>query len=137
MTAYRPTLLLLLAVALAACSTTASRIGSQQAVFDSYPAEVQAKIRAGEVGIGFTPEQTRLALGEPSRIYERQTEKGSSEVWAYRSNAPSFSLGIGGFSGGSTSVGGGVGVGTGDDREDKLRVVFEGGRVTAVERTAD
>lgn len=128
---------LLCALGLAACATPASRISSQQGTFDSYPPEVQEKIRAGQVGIGFTPEQVRMALGDPSDRYSRQTERGESEVWAYRDFKPGLSFGLGTFSGGSTSVGGGIGIGTGGgNAEDKLRVTFEGGRVTAVEQTA-
>lgn len=126
----------LLLTALAACSTTPeSRIGKQQSTFDGYPAEVQQKIRAGEVAVGFTPEQVRLALGEPSNVTVQQTDKGEAEIWAYRESSPAFSFGVGGFSGGSTSVGGGVGVGTGGDRnEDRIRVRFEAGRVAAIEQ---
>lgn len=127
----------LLALGLLACATPASRISSQQSIFDSYPAEVQQKIRAGEAGIGFTPEQVRLALGEPGDIYSRQTEQGESEVWVYRDSKPGLSFGLGTYSGGSTGVGGGIGIGTGGGRaEDKLRVTFEAGQVTAIEKAA-
>lgn len=121
-------------VALAACSTTSSRIQGKQAEFDRYPAEAQQKIRAGEVGVGFTQEQVRLALGEPSRTYTQQTAAWESEVWAYQDSKPAFSFGLGGYSGGGTSVGGGVGVGTGGNSDDKVRVTFVGGLVTAVEQ---
>jgi len=128
---------LLCALSLGACATPASRISRQQSAFDSYPAEVQQKIRAGQVGIGFTPEQVRMALGEPSDRYSRQTDKGESEVWAYRDFKPGLSFGLGTFSGGSTSVGGGIGIGTGGgNAEDKLRVTLESGHVTAIEQVA-
>lgn len=137
MTPVQATTALLLALGLAACATPASRISSQQSAFDSYPTEVQQKIRAGQIGIGFSPEQVRMALGEPSDRYSRQTEKGESEVWAYRDFKPGLSFGMGTFSGGSTSVGGGIGIGTGGgNAEDKLRVTFEAGRVTAIEQAA-
>ena len=137
MTPVQATTALLLALGLAACATPASRISSQQSVFDSYPIEVQQKIRAGQVGIGFTPAQVRMALGEPSDTYSRQTAQGESEVWAYRDFKPGLSFGMDTFSGGSTSVGGGVGIGTGGgDAEDEMRVTFEAGRVTAIEQAA-
>lgn len=123
-------------MALAACGTTSSRIQGKQAEFDRYPVETQQKIRAGNVGIGFTPEQVRLALGEPSRIYTQQTAGGESEVWAYQDAKPAFSFGLGAFSGGGSGVGGGVGVGTGGNSDDKIRVTFVGGSVTAVEQVA-
>lgn len=128
---------LLLALTLAACATPASRISDQQATFDSYPPEVQERIRAGQIGIGFTPQQVRMALGEPSRIYTRETTGGESVVWAYREFKPGLSFGLGAFSGGSSRVGGGVGIGTGSDgSEDQLRVGFEAGRVSSIEQAA-
>ncbi|ROH91043.1 hypothetical protein ED208_08730 [Stagnimonas aquatica] len=126
-------LALSLSIGLGACSTTASRIGEQQGQFDSYPAEVREKIRAGEIAIGFTPEQVRMALGEPSRVYSRQTAEGEAEVWSYQDRGPALSFGLGGFSGGGTSVGAGVGIGTGGEALEKLRVQFEAGRVSSIE----
>ncbi|MBX6420489.1 MAG: hypothetical protein IRZ06_05720 [Nevskia sp.] len=126
----------LLPVLLLACSSPATRIEQNPALFDSYPPEVQQKIRAGQVDVGFTPDMVRLALGEPDRRYERTDANGTSEVWAYRERKPAFSFGIGGGSfGGSSAVGGGVGVATGGEQGEKLRVVFVDGKVTAVEKT--
>lgn len=119
------------------CSSTASRIQKNQQYFDTLPADAQANIRAGKVDIGYTPEMVQIAIGEPSRRYTRTTERGSSEVWAYASKAPALSIGIGvGGGGGHTAVGTGVGVTTGGDRsDDKIRVIFEGGKVTSVEQS--
>ena len=121
---------------LTACSSTESRVHENQAAFDSYPPEVQQKIRSGNVDIGFTPDQVRMALGDPDHRYSRQTAAGTQDVWGYRDTSPSFSFGIGGGSfGGSTGLGGGVGVNTGNAYpEDKISVVFEGDRVTAGEK---
>lgn len=136
MTTARSVSLAALALLLAACSTPASRIEDQQAEFDRYPVDIQQKIRAGNVDVGFTPDQVRLALGKPDRIYTRQNEAGTSEVWAYRDSSPALSFGLGGFNfGGGSGVGGGVGIGTGGTEEEKVRVVFAGGRVVSVERT--
>ncbi len=136
MTAVRLATTLLAATVLAACSSTASRIDDQKATFDTYSAEMQQKIREGKVDVGFTQEQVRLSLGEPTRRYTQQTAAGQSEVWAYGKSGPTFSFGLGAGSFGS-GVGGGVGLGTstGGNSEDKMRVTFEGGKVTAVERT--
>lgn len=136
MTLVRSALLAALALAAAGCSSPASRIEDNQAAFDQYPPEVQRRIRAGDIGVGFYPDQVRMALGKPDRIYTRQTDTGSSEVWAYRDSTPALSLGLGGFGfGGNSGVGGGVGVGTGGTEEEKVRVVFVEGRVVSVERT--
>ncbi|MFH1498114.1 MAG: hypothetical protein ABII82_09850 [Verrucomicrobiota bacterium] len=122
------------AAVLSGCqSTPEKRIAKNQTAFESMPAEVQLKIRKGEVAVGFTEQQVRLAKGEPDRIGRRTTGAGESVVWTYekRSGGLGFGLGIGGGSGG---LGGGVGVSTGGGRTDvDARVVFEGGVVTAVE----
>lgn len=133
----RSSLMAVLVAIAAGCSSTASRIDDNQALFNSYPVDVQQQIRAGQVGVGFTPEQVTMALGKPDRAYTRQTEAGSSEVWAYTESSPALSFGLGGFGfgGGSTAVGGGVGVGTGGKEDDKVRVVFASGHVVSVERT--
>lgn len=119
-----------------ACSTVGSRIGDQQAKFDSFPATVQQQIRAGQVNAGFTPDMVRMASGKPDDIYTRTTSQGQAEVWGYRDDSPllGLSVGTGGFGGGGF---GGVGVGTstGGNSRDKVRVVFENGRVHSAEKT--
>jgi len=124
-------------VLLAACSTTPdSRIAKNQATFGGFPAAVQEKIRAGEVDVGFTPEMVRLALGEPTRQFNRQTGEGTAEVWVYHDNGPRFSLGVGvgGAVGRHSSAGVGLGTSTGGyDPEEKMRVEFRAGKVTAIE----
>jgi len=127
---------LLLIALLGACSNPASRIDSNRAVFDKFPAEVQTKIRAGQIDLGFTPAMVRLALGEPSRQLTRKTEAGEMEVWMYADNNPQLSFGFGVGSGGSR---GGMGVGlstsTGGGYQDdeKIRVEFRAGLVESVE----
>lgn len=131
-----PTLIAGLALAaLAACSTPDSRIAGNRAVFDPLPAEVQQKIRAGQVEVGFTPEMVRLALGEPDRVFTRRSDRGDTEVWGYRDHGPHFSIGIGVGSGGRhSSVAGGVAMSTGGyDPEEKIRVEFREGKVTVVD----
>jgi len=136
MTVIRLATTLLAATVLAACSSTASRIDDQKATFDTYSAEMQQKIREGKVEVGFTQEQVRLSLGEPTRRYTQQSAAGQSEIWAYSKSGPTFSFGLGAGSFGS-GVGGGVGLGTstGGNNEEKLRVIFEAGKVTALERS--
>ncbi|HEY0945456.1 MAG TPA: hypothetical protein VGD81_09310 [Opitutaceae bacterium] len=117
-----------------ASSSPESRIKRDQAAFDSYPADVQQKIRAGQVAPGFTPAQVRLALGEPARVSTVTTDRGASEVWIYSKSKPRVGLGLGfGSYGGSSAVGTGVSVGTGGGSAEVQRVTFVGGRVTAIE----
>jgi hypothetical protein len=136
MTLVRHASILLVTAMLMACASTATRISDQQSLFDAYPPDVQQKIRAGQVDVGFTQDQVRMSVGEPTRRYTQQTTVGESETWAYGKSSPSFSFGLGAGSFGS-AVGGGVGVGTstGGNDDDKLRVTFVAGKVTAVERT--
>jgi hypothetical protein len=128
---------ILLAV-FSACSTPDSRIRANKAEFDALPAETQAKIREGKVEVGFTPSMVLMALGDPDRRYSKTGESGQSEVWAYQDKGPAFSFGVGvGGGSGRTGMGGGIGVSTAGDRtDDKLRVIFEGGRVVSIETRA-
>ena len=120
---------------LAACSTPDSRIADNRSAFDKLPAEIQQKIRTGQVDVGFTPEMVVLALGEPAHKFTRKTEQGDTEVWSYRDDRPKFSFGVGvGSAGGGSAVGGGVGLSTGGyDPDEKIRVEFRSGLVTAVD----
>lgn len=123
-------------VFLAACSTTPEqRIAKNTALFDTFPPQVRQKIRAGEVELGYTPDMVRLALGDPSRVFSRQTETGTAELWIYHDKGPRFSIGVGVGTYGRHSAGS-VGVSTstgGYDPEEKMRVEFREGRVSAVE----
>ena len=105
----KPKLLLpFLVLLLAGCATTpAERISRNPSVFASWPPEVQAVVRAGRVAIGFTPDQVRMALGNPDRIIVRSSGEGPSEVWVYHGHGPMVGVGFGVVGGGgSTRVGG-------------------------------
>lgn len=72
------------ALVLTGCMTTPqSRIDRNPALFASFPAEAQAKIRKGEVDIGYTKDMVLMALGAPRNVRARKTEAGESEVWVY------------------------------------------------------
>lgn len=116
------------------CSTVDSRVSDRQAAFDSWPADVQEKVKAGQVAIGFTPEMVEVALGKPDRLSSRTTERGQAEVWVYFDKGPNFSIGLGlGSFSGSSAVGGGVTIGDDFRDDEKMRVIFEAGKVTAIE----
>lgn len=128
--------LLLVVALMGGCTATPdSRIANNRAAFDQLTADAQQKIRAGQVEVGFTPEMVRFSLGEPDRVFIRQSDRGDTEVWGYRTRGPRFSIGIGvGTFGRHSSVGGGLGVSTGGyDPEEKIRVEFHDGRVSAVD----
>lgn len=127
------------AFALAGCSTVDSRIAKNREAFNSWPPAVQDKVVQGQIDIGFTAEQVRVALGEPDRVWTRQTTDGTSEVWSYRDRGPRFSFGVG-VGGGSWGSRGGsfggvsIGTGTGYRDDEKMGVVIDRlGRVSAIE----
>lgn len=129
------------ALVLAGCASVDSRIAKNRAAFDSWPPAVQNKIIQGQVDLGFTTDQVRVALGEPDRVFTRTTADGTSEVWSYRDRGPKFGFGVGVGMGSMGSRGGtfgGVGIHTGPGGyldEEKLGVVFDrNGRVSAIER---
>ena len=127
-----------LILALAACATTpADRIEKGRTAFASWPPDVQTRVRAGEVAPGFTPEQVRMAVGEPDRIFTVVTGAATEEAWAYRNHRPRMSIGIGmGGGGGSGYVSGATMVSTGGNHPDEvLRVTFVAGRVSMVEKS--
>lgn len=81
----RQILFIVCAAALVGCSTPASRIKKNPALFNSFPPEVQTKVSNGQVDVGFTKDMVAMALGRADRTYTRKTAAGSSEVWAYTS----------------------------------------------------
>jgi outer membrane protein assembly factor BamE (lipoprotein component of BamABCDE complex) len=135
MNRFLSALSVLVALALAGCSTPSSRIANNRAAFDLMSPDAQRLIQAGRIDIGFTPEMVTLALGEPAHRFLRKTTTGDTEVWVYHDNKPQISIGIGGVSAGSHSaVGGGVGISTGGyDPDERVRVEFSGGKVVTID----
>ena len=123
--------LALLAFPLACASTPDSRIKKQQALFDSYPAEIQTNIRMGKVDVGYDQEMTRLALGEPDETSNEVAEDGETLMWGYTRSRPGVSIGLGGGSfGGGSGMGGGVAMGSGPERDYTAIIEFQEGKVT-------
>ena len=125
----------LVAIASFACSTIDSRIARDQALFDTYPPEVQQNIRKGVIEVGYSPEMVLMALGEPDRRAEVQQEDGVFEVWTYRKSVPGIAVGMGtgGYVGSGVGIGTGVTMGEPARSEDRAVVHFQGGRVVRVE----
>lgn len=118
-------------------SSPQSRIKKNQDAFNTYPAEVQAAIQRGDVVAGFTPEQVRLAQGDPDRVLTRTSAEGNSEVWIYRDGKSKVGIGLGlGFGGGSVGTGVGVSTRGREFDDERMRVVFTAGRVTAIEQVS-
>lgn len=77
------TLLVASVLLVAGCATPERRISRNPEAFAKLTPEEQQMIREGKVGIGFTAEMVKLALGEPDRTYTRTDEAGTSLLWVY------------------------------------------------------
>ncbi len=133
-----------LAFLLAGCATPEQRIRQNQDLFDSFPVAAQARIRGGQIDLGFTPDMVRIALGEPQRKLVRRTPGADTDIWLYldsdrryeRQRADIDGLVISG-PGGARSASGTAWVSVLQEREAvRTRVEFQGGTVAAIEDIA-
>ena len=134
-TLLRIPLLVVALLALAACqSFPTDRISAHQADFNTWPPDVQAKVRAGQVDVGYTQEQVFVALGDPSGKSQSGYPGNITEVWIYHRRAARFGFAVGGASfgrGGGVAGGASVnGLKLGVDTDGQ--VVFTNGRLTSV-----
>ena len=136
--------LLPLAFLLAGCATPAKRIQQNQELFDSFPVAAQARIRGGQIDLGFTPDMVRIALGEPQRKTLRRSGEGDLEIWFYldsirrydRQRVDIDGLSLGG-PGGLRALGGSAWINVEQSREIvRVRVEFRNGAVAAIEEPA-
>ncbi len=65
------------------CNTPDARIKQNQELFSQLPPQDQDLIKQGKVAVGFTPDEVKLAVGDPDRIYTRTDASGTNETWAY------------------------------------------------------
>ena len=130
-----------LVVLLAGCATPAKRIQQNQELFDSFPVAAQARIRGGQIDLGFTPDMVRIALGDPQRKTLRRAAAGETEIWFYldsirrydRQRVDVDGLNVSG-PGGLRSLGGSAWINVEQSREFvRTRVEFRNGAVTAIE----
>lgn len=68
---------------LSGCASPESRIRSHPEVFASFPADVQEKVKQGQIEVGYSKEMVFMALGFPQRKYTRVTTTGQNEIWSY------------------------------------------------------
>ncbi len=133
--------LLPLALLLAGCATPAKRIQQNQELFDTFPVAAQARIRGGQIDLGFTPDMVRIALGEPQRKTLRRAADGETEIWLYLDSVRRYDrqrVDIDGLSlsapGGLRSLGVSAWINVEQSREFvRVRVEFQNGVATAIE----
>ncbi|MGA2016716.1 MAG: hypothetical protein ABSH26_07145 [Opitutaceae bacterium] len=65
------------------CDTVDSRIRGDPAAFARLNPQEQAMVKAGQVGLGFSAEAVKMALGEPNRVTVRTDERGQVQIWHY------------------------------------------------------
>lgn len=141
-TSLRPIgFVLVLLFLFAGCASPARRIKQNQELFDSFPVATQARIRGGQIDLGFTEEMTRIALGDPQRTLVRRTAEGEVKIWLYidtiqryeRQHADIDGLSLYG-SGVTGSIGGSAWFNVLQEREYvRLRAELRNGRVVAIE----
>ena len=138
----RSCLAVLSVLAIAGCATPESRIKEKPDAFNSFPPEVQSKVRTGQVDIGYSKDMVYIALGKPDREYTRTTAEGTVEVWSYTDRYTTTERQRitgdfrivdpqGGFRTTHDTVWADVDVSHG---YEKLRIEFKNGNVTAIER---
>ena len=125
-------------------STPAKRIEQNQNLFDSFPVAVQARIRGGQIDLGFRPDMVQIALGDPQSKMIRHATAGDSEIWLYIDSIRRYDrqrVDIDGLSvsgpGGLRSMGGSAWVNIEQTMPYiRTRVEFQNGIVTAFEEPA-
>jgi hypothetical protein len=142
-TAFLPLLGLASALLLAAgCSTPASRIEANPEAFARLNPEQQSLVRAGQIGLGFSTEAVRLALGDPDRTTVRTDARGETVIWHFLTyEAGGQILFTGHFHRGYRGGGWGWGASypyyldyPARTVRDRFRVEFHDGKVTAITR---
>ena len=130
-----------LVLLLAGCATPAKRIEQNQDLFDSFPVAAQARIRGGQIDLGFTPDMVRIALGDPQHKALRRVAAGETEIWLYFDSIRRYDrqrVDIDGLSlsgpGGRRSLGGSAWINVEQTREFvRARVEFQNGVAVAIE----
>ena len=126
-----------LAVLLSGCATPAKRIEQNQELFDTFPVAAQARIRGGQIDLGFNPDMVRIALGEPQRQVLRRESSGETEIWFYLDSIRRYDrqrVDVDGLSFSGRSLGGSAWINVEQTREFvRTRVEFRNGVVTAIE----
>jgi hypothetical protein len=136
-----------LLLALAGCNTIDRRISEKQDVFNRLDLQTQAKVRQGTISIGYTPDMVYIALGPPSAKQQKAIAEGDESIWIYKAYYRKYegtafagyqSMMISDPSGrGGRSMISLVPVKApvySEQEEDKIRVHFVNGKVSAIDK---
>lgn len=135
-------------LAFTGCQTVDTRINEKPAVFSSLDKTTQDMIKKGIIGIGYTEDMVYLALGSPDQIRESVTANSRTLLWIYNTYTTHYDTAyMGGYYGYPYRpyyrpyygyyyplyMGGG----TYTEKEERIRVTFDGGKVTAIDQMHD
>jgi len=144
-----PALVSLLALlVLVGCQTVETRIKEKPAVFAGLDKTTQEMIKQGIIGTGYTEEMVYLALGSPDQIRESVTTTSRTLIWIYNSYTSYYDGAyMMGYYGGygyypyyrpySYYYGPPYGGGYHTEKEERVRVTFNAGRVTAIDQVRE
>ena len=66
------------------CSTVDNRIKEKSAVFASLDPQAQAHLKQGLIDVGYTTDMVYIALGKPDEVREKTTDKGKNTTWIFK-----------------------------------------------------
>jgi len=66
------------------CSTVDNRIKEKSAVFASLDPQAQARLKQGLIDIGYTMDMVYIALGKPDEVREKTSVKGQNTTWIFK-----------------------------------------------------
>ena len=72
------------ALFLGGCSTFESRANEKSAVFNALPEATQNRLELGKINVGDTEDLVYIALGEPTEKRQITRSEGTAAVWTYR-----------------------------------------------------
>jgi len=74
---------LLLLATVAGCNTFTRRSQEKAAVFNTLDTATQARLQAGKIAVGDTPDMVYIAIGGPSELGEKESKEEHSVLWIY------------------------------------------------------
>jgi hypothetical protein len=133
------------------CQTVETRIKEKPAVFASLDKTTQDRIMEGIIGIGYSEDMVYLALGSPDQIRESVTADKHTLIWIYNSYIPHYDTAFMmsyhrypyGYPGYYRPYGYGYyyppyALGpTYTEKEERIRVTFNEGKVSAIDQVRD